>query len=112
VYRAFECLPWADNQCTTLGPDTLLITLKFDDLRQWSAAIVSNNILSSANHKKAAAKSNEYFFERTSRGCATCFNRRADKEQCPVCSLRGSAARVLGMFEPPLKVDRHIKGHE
>jgi hypothetical protein len=79
VYRAFECLQWADNQCTSLGPDTLLVKLTFDDHRQWSAAIVSNNILKGANHKKAAAESNEYFFERPSRGCTQCTR---DKEKC------------------------------
>jgi len=105
VYRGFECIQWADNQTMSLGPDTLLITLRFDDDRKWSAEVLSNNIFTRAKHTKAAAESNRYFFENSLPGCPTCKALNVNPTKCPRCSKRGCLARVLGMYDPPLKVE-------
>ena len=104
VYRGFECIQWADNRCISLGPDTLLITLSFDDDRKWSAEVLSNNIFTRAQHTKAVAESNRYYFENSTPGCPTCI-KFTDRELCQRCSNRGFLTRVVGMYDPPLKVD-------
>ena len=108
VYRAFETLEWVDDHCSSLVPDTMLITIKSGANLTWSAEIESDNILPRADRVVAAASSHNYFTERRSRGCSQCRERRTDITRCQVCSLRGSVARVLMMFNPPLKIDRNV----
>ena len=109
VYRAFETLQWVDDDCSSLGPDTMVLTIRRDAISlKWSAEIISDNILPRADQVVAAASSHNYFTGMPSRGCAGCRDRRTDITRCPRCSLRGSLARVLMMFDPPIKIDRNI----